>query len=44
MKIGVENYESIIITDSEGGVLAIVSDKEIIEHEGYKVILEPTDS
>lgn len=41
MIIGNEYYESIIITDSEGGVLAIISDEEIIEHEGYKVILDP---
>lgn len=42
MIIDNENYESVIITDSEGDVLAIISDREIIEHESCKVILEPT--
>lgn len=40
MEIGGEYYESIIITDSEGGVIAIVTDDEIIEYEDYKVIFE----
>lgn len=42
MVIGKQDYESIIITDSDGGVIAIINDEEIVEHEGYKVILEPT--
>jgi hypothetical protein len=42
MQIGKQDYKSIIITDSEGGVIAIVTDDEIVEHDGYKVILEPT--
>lgn len=42
MKIGEETFESIIIIDSVGGVIAIITDEEIVEHDGYKVILEPT--
>lgn len=42
MIIGDKDYDSIIITDSDGGVLAVVSDTEIIERDGFEVILEPT--
>lgn len=42
MIIGENHYEMIIVTDIEGGVIAIINDEEIVEHEGYKVILEPT--
>lgn len=40
MQIGENKYDSIIITDSDGGVIAVVDDKEIITHDGYKVVLE----
>lgn len=42
MKIGEENFESIIVTNSDNEVIAIVTDEEIVEVENYKVILEPT--
>lgn len=41
MKIGDNIVESIIVTSKEDEVLCIISDTEIIEQEGYKVILEP---
>ncbi|TDX49113.1 hypothetical protein [Orenia marismortui] len=40
MIVGEEKINSITITDNEGGVLAVINDKKIVEHEGYKVILE----
>lgn len=41
MRIGENEIEEIIITDKENGVIAVVSDSEIIELEDYKVILKP---
>mgnify|MGYP000946986124 CR=1 FL=1 len=42
MEVGDKELESIIITNSDSEVIAIITDKEIVEYEGYKVILEPT--
>lgn len=42
MRIGENEIEEIIITDKDNGVIAVVSDSEIIEFEDYKVILNPT--
>ena len=42
MRIGKNEIEEIIITDKDNGVIAIVSDSEIIEFEDYKVILNPS--
>lgn len=42
MEVGGKHYKSVIVTDSEGGLIALVTDDEIIEYEDYKVLLEPT--
>ncbi len=41
MKIGKNEVEEIIITDKENGVIAVISDSEIIESKDYKVIVKP---
>ena len=38
---GIE-YDQIIVTEKNGEVLAVISDKEIIEKDGYKVALDLT--
>ena len=38
---GIE-YDQIIVTGKNGEVLAVISDKEIIEKDGYKVALDLT--
>lgn len=43
MKIGEKSLESMIVINSDDEVIAIISDEEIVEYEGYKVILEPTN-
>lgn len=40
MKIGKNEVESIIITRDDE-VIAVISDKDIVEKEKYKVIMEP---
>lgn len=40
MTIGGNEYEEIIITAQNGEVLAVISDKEIIEKDGVTVALE----
>ncbi len=37
----IADIESIIVTTHKDEVVAIISEKEIVEKEGYKVILEP---
>lgn len=32
--------EAIIVTDNNGNVVAVVDSHHIIEHEGYKVIID----
>ncbi|NRT90036.1 hypothetical protein DE167_000033 [Clostridium beijerinckii] len=39
MKIGENEFKKIIITKDDE-VIAVISDKELIEHDGYKVILD----
>ncbi len=41
LEIGGKDFESIIIANSNDEVIAIITDEEIVEHEDYKVILEP---
>ena len=41
LKVGDQLLDSIIVTDSEGGVVALITDGEVITHEGYEVILKP---
>ena len=40
MRINNVEINQIIVTNSENEVLAVISDDEIIEHDGYKVILD----
>ncbi|GFN36986.1 hypothetical protein [Tepidimicrobium xylanilyticum] len=42
MKIGKKQIKTIIVTNSNNEVIVIITDDEIVEKEGYKVILEPT--
>lgn len=39
MKVGEKGCDQIVITSDNGEVIAVVSDREIIEHSGYKVTL-----
>jgi hypothetical protein len=41
LKINSKNFDSIIITTANDEVIAIISDSEVVEKDGYKVILEP---
>lgn len=40
MEIGEKEYSQIVITDNQDEILAIISDKEIIERDGCKVRLD----
>lgn len=40
MIIGNREVEQIIITDNNDGLLVIVSDDEIVNHDGIKVIID----
>ena len=41
MTIGYQkNVGQIIVTDKNGEIIAVISDKEIIEKEGYKVAID----
>lgn len=42
MKIKEDYFESIIVTNSDNEPIAIITDDEIVEKDGYKVIIEPT--
>lgn len=39
MIIGNEEFEQITVTDKDGGVLAVISDTEIISHDDCDVTL-----
>lgn len=41
MKIGVWNYEQIVVKDDDDHLLAVISDDEIIEYEGVEVVCVP---
>lgn len=41
MKIRDEWFDEIIVMDADGGVLAVISDNEIIEHDDVKVVCVP---
>lgn len=41
MKVNERDIDQIIIT-KDGEVVAVISDHEIIQKDGYKVIVEPT--
>lgn len=40
MQIGNKQIEQLVITSTDGEVLAVISDDEIIEKEGYSVIVD----
>lgn len=40
MQIDGKEYDQIIITGSDGEVVAVISDTEVIEKSGYKVALD----
>lgn len=40
MIIGEKEFEQIIVTDNKGGVLVVISDTEIIEHDNIKIIMD----
>ena len=44
MKIGQKSCDQIIIIRSDGEVVAVVSDNEIIERNGYKVTISQTSA
>ncbi len=44
MTIGGKEYEQIIVTDTEGGVLALIDDEDIVEHEDCKVECVPSEA
>lgn len=43
MKIGDRDFSEIIFTDGDDHVLAVVSDTEIVEGDGVKVVCVPCD-
>ena len=43
VQIGNAEYSEIIVTDKDGGVLAVVSDSEVIEESGCKVVCVPVE-
>lgn len=43
MKIGGKEYSEILVTDAEGGLLASITDKDIIEEKKCKVVCVPVE-
>lgn len=41
MRIGNEEYAEILVTDGNGDLIASITDKDIIEEEGCKVVFKP---
>ncbi len=41
MQIGGKEYSEVLITDADGGLLASITDKTIIEEENCKVVCVP---
>lgn len=39
MVIGGKEYRQIVVADSEGTVIAVITDNSAVEHTGYTVIL-----
>ena len=44
MQIGDKKYSEIIVTDLDGGVLVVITDKDVIEESSCKVECVPIDS
>mgnify|MGYP000989373159 CR=1 FL=1 len=43
MKVGEMLLGSIIVKDSEGALVALITDEEVITYDGYEVIFEPAE-
>lgn len=43
VRIGDKEYSEILVTDDEGGLLASITDKDIIEEENSKVVCVPIE-
>lgn len=43
MQIGGKEYSEIIVTDAEGGLLASITDENVIEEKSCKVECVPVD-
>lgn len=43
MQIGDKKYSEIIITDSDGGVIASITDEDVIEEKNCKVVCVPVE-
>lgn len=43
MKIGEKEYSEILITDADNGLLASITDKDVIEGKDCKVVCVPAD-
>lgn len=44
MKIGDKDYSEILVTDAEGGLIASITDKDIIEEKNCKVVCVPVEN
>lgn len=43
MRIGNEEYAEILVTDGNGDLIASITDEDIIEEEGCKVVCVPVE-
>lgn len=43
MKIGEKEYSEILVTDADNGLLASITDKDVIEEKDCKVLCVPVD-
>lgn len=39
MIIGGKEYRQVVVTDSEGKVIAVITDDKAVEHDGYRIVL-----
>lgn len=39
MTIGEKEYRQIVVTDSAGKVVAVITDNSAVEHDGYQILL-----
>lgn len=44
MRIGEKEYSEILVTDTEGNLLASITDEDIIEEKDCRVVCVPIDS
>ena len=43
VQIGEKEYSEILITDADGGLIASITDKDVIEEKNYKVVCVPVE-